>query len=300
MAILHTFYSTTRLHPRQGDAAPSDDQDDSSDDSDGISGLAIFFIVLLILLILGSAGYLVYVRLRARRLGLPPPPLNPFSRSSSSGANPGLFPAPAPGGVVGWFGDKLAALRNRRSARGAYESAGLAGSGGGAGAYAGGGARARGRQGHALDPDEAWDARVGGVGQDAYYEEQELGLRGPAGAGGAAGAEGYYGAGDGGAYGGGAAGGGAQAQGPYGASPYAEAGGRDSLDERYEEEVGRGRLGGQLRGQDPFGDAAERSDMSLRGVSPRPLDTSVQGGGGAGQKGDGSPTERRSMFRENM
>ena len=53
--------------------------------------------------------------------------------------------------------------------------------------------------------------------------------------------------------------------------------------ERYDEDVG-GRV-------NPFGDEAERSD--LRGVSPRPVEE---------RKGklDDSPSERRSMFHENM
>lgn len=60
-------------------------------------------------------------------------------------------------------------------------------------------------------------------------------------------------------------------------------------------------------GRNPFDDdAAEPSNISLRGVSPRPIDTSV---GGAKAKGvqniqggsHESPTsERRSIFRENV
>ena len=69
-------------------------------------------------------------------------------------------------------------------------------------------------------------------------------------------------------------------------------GGQEGLDRRYDEEMGRD--------TNPFGDhAAERND--LRGVSPRPHDEKGKGfgkGGGDGQ--DDSPTERRSMFHENV
>ena len=76
-------------------------------------------------------------------------------------------------------------------------------------------------------------------------------------------------------------------------------GGQKGLDQRYDEEMGR-----QVKqAQNPFGDGAERSE--LRGVSPRPAELDggshlggKEGGGGGGH-GD-SPTERRSMFRENM
>ena len=139
-----------------------------------------------------------------------------------------------------------------------------------------------------LDPDEAWDARVGaeadGYGAGGYYEEQELGLRPPAS----------------GAYAGGGYGGGSQALPDYGEErgrsisragiPHI-GGGQKGLDERYDEEMGH---------EDPFGDEAERSE--LRGVSPRPHEEgkghAKQGSGGGPQ--DDSPTERRSMFHENV
>ncbi len=61
-------------------------------------------------------------------------------------------PRPAPGGVVGWFNDQIRKFKNHnnRSAAGAYEPS-----------Y-GGGAGGTGPRGFGpLDPDEAWDARVG-------------------------------------------------------------------------------------------------------------------------------------------
>lgn len=163
----------------------------------------------------------------------------------------------------------------------------LKGSGGRGGAYEQpleGGRRGRGR---ALDPDEAWDARVGAEADAGGYafEEQELGLREEA------------------EYGGGGYGNEGQVLPAYGeergrslnrgagAEGYI-GGGQRGLDERYEEEMG-GR-------EDPFGDEAERSE--LRGVSPRPH-VEAKGDGKVGSGGgmsDDSPTERRSMFHENV
>ncbi|GME28278.1 hypothetical protein GTA08_BOTSDO05835 [Neofusicoccum parvum] len=247
------------------------------------SGVGIFFGILILLLVIGAVSWVAYTRIRAKRLGLPPPPLNPFARGSRSDAGAGGYPAPAPGGIVGWMNDKISSLRggrsrnNTRYAAGAYEEAGL---GGGAGAAP---RRTRGT----LDPDEAWDARVGNEADYGYgYEEQELGLREPTPYG--ASGPGYAGAG------------------MYAAPPPHSAGlgagsaagserGRSrtrELDERYDEEMGH-RAGGATR-DDPFGDNAERSD--LRGVSPRPMES-----GGAKQGGNHSPTEsRRSLFREEV
>ena len=174
---------------------------------------------------------------------------------------------PAPSGVVAWVKSKIQGSGSRS---GAYEQP------------IGRGAR------RGLDPDEAWDARVGaeadGYEASGYYEEQELGLRPPAS----------------GAYAGGGYGGGNQALPDYGeergrsisraGGPHI-AGGQKGLDERYDEEMGH---------EDPFGDEAERSE--LRGVSPRPHEegkghvNQVSGGG----PHDDSPTERRSMFHENV
>lgn len=136
-----------------------------------------------------------------------------------------------------------------------------------------------------LDPDAAWDARVGAE-HDAYgeyYEDQELGLR-PHG-----GRTEYAGAGyDG-----------RQALPQYGdgemgrgrslsreGDPSFIGGNQQGLDQRYEEEFGY---------EDPFGDQAERSE--LRGTSPRPAEDKNQLKPDAGKQDD-SPTERRSMFRE--
>ena len=225
-----------------------------------------------------------YTHYRARRLGLPPPTLNPFSRSRA-GANNSNYraPAPAPSGIRSWVVDKYNAVRNSRTAGGAYESTGY---GGGASGRSGG----RDRRGFgALDPDEAWDSRVDNEAS-GYYEEQELGGLGDPG------------------------------HGPYGGGGYGEVGiggieagrGRSrsrqrELDNRYDEEVHGGSGGASLQ-PNPFGDQAEAS--SLRAVSPRPhIDTDVAAGGYkknnaslgmAGSADEGSPTERRSMFREDV
>ena len=217
---------------------------------------------------------------RARRLGLPPPSFNPFNRSARHDPAAYHAPAPAPSGIQGWIVDKWDALRNKRTAGGAYESTSFGGTNRGG----------RDRRGFgALDPDEAWDARVGNeADHTGYYEEQELGLQDPN-------------------------------SGPYRGRGYGEVGagvgvggipeerGRSrsiqrELDNRYDEEV----HGGQPR--NPFGDDNEAG--SMRTASPRPMVDSMPGQGKhravsahrkgqSGNAGD-SPTERRSMFHEDV
>ncbi|MCJ1370375.1 hypothetical protein MMC20_001588 [Loxospora ochrophaea] len=246
-------------------------------------GWGLFFLLLFLLLIIAVVGWIVYTRWQAHRNGLPPPPLSayiPFRRSTAPN-----YPAPRPGGVVGWVQDKINNIKNRRTAGGAYEEP-LSSTGG-----------RPGRRGFGpLDPDGAWDSRVGNeadaYGPGGYYEEQELGLHQPA-SGGAYGGSGYGGAPP-------------TALPAYGSEEIARGrsvgrepeayvgGGQRGLDQRYDEETGR---------NDPFGDGAERSD--LRGVSPRPMELDAahkghtQKGSGGSLHGD-SPTERRSMFHENM
>ena len=137
-----------------------------------IPGVAAFFIIVLFLLIICPAAWIIYTHLRARRLGLPQPTLqsyNPFSGGQRYGA-----PGQASGGIVGWFNDKVRAFKNRnnRSAGGAYEEPLSSNARG----------RASNRGFGPLDPDDAWDARVGteadAYGPGGYYEEQELGLHG--------------------------------------------------------------------------------------------------------------------------
>lgn len=220
---------------------------------------------------------------RARRLGLPAPNLNPFHRRDNNSSY--RAPAPAADGIQGWLTDKWHALRNQRTAGGAYE---------GTGHRVGGRRRSTNdRRGFgALDPDEAWDTRVDNEAS-GYYEEQELGLQDPS-------------------------------RGPYGGDGYGDVGiggieegrGRSQerqreLDHRYDEEMHGGAAAAGQRQLNPFGDGAEPSSMSLRGVSPRPhLDMGLaRGAGGAQQQrnngslngdADTSPTERKSMFREDV
>lgn len=159
-------------------------------------------------------------------------------------------------------------------AGGAYEGSSARGQGGRAG-----------RRGFgALDPDEAWDTRVGNEADDyepgGYYEEQELGLTTPYESGHAA--RGY-----------GPAGGLAEIP---SVADRGRSRGRSELDNRYDEESG-GTKSGQ---SNPFSDGAERSN--LRGVSPRPhlepgpAKPQTKGKGSL----DDSPTERKSMFTENV
>lgn len=225
-----------------------------------INGFGAFFIIVAIVALLAAGGWIVHTHLRARRLGLPRPTIasyNPFKSSGRGGASSG--------GIGGWFTSKFNAVKNRnkRSAGGAYEEPLSSNVRGGR------------NHGHGpLDPDDAWDARVGteadAYGPGGYYEEQELGL----GRGGPAGGSTAYGEERG----------RSRSREP---EPYI-GGSQAGFDRRYDEEMGR-------RPQNPFDDAAEVSGEGLRGVSPRP----VEMGPGKG-KGQDSPTERRSLFRENM
>jgi hypothetical protein len=251
----------------------------------GLSAVADFFIAFVVVLIIVVAGWIIYTHLRARRLGLPPPTLssyNPFSQSRSSYTGP----LPAPGGLVGWVNDRIRAFKNRNSrvAGGAYEES-LSSNVRGRGANRGFGP---------LDPDDAWDARVGteadAYGPGSHYEEQELGLH--------HGAETAYG-------GGGLA--------PHGVAPldYEEHRGRSrsrepepyigrsqaGLNRRYDEEIG-------VTGKNPFDDdQAEPSNVSLRGVSPRPIETAAPPKEEHAKDGSDtveSSAERQSMFKEDM
>lgn len=225
-----------------------------------ISGLGAFFIIVAIVAFFGTAGWIIYTHLRARRLGLPQPTLasyNPFKSSGRHGSN---------GGVGGWVTSKINAVKNRnkRSAGGAYEEP-LS-------------SNVRGGRGHGpLDPDDAWDARVGteadAYGPGGYYEEQELGL-------------GRSGLPAGGSTAYGEERGRSRSREP---EPYI-GGSQAGLDRRYDEEMGR-----RPQNLNPFDDSAEVRDGGLRGVSPRPVEMHAPGA-----KDQDSPTERRSLFRENM
>jgi hypothetical protein len=85
------------------------------------------------------------------------------------------YPSPRHAGITEWFREIFDKMRNKRTARGAYEETGPREN-----LYRGG---TRGRDGE----DDAWDPRVGGRDEEMYaaggdrsgyggYEEQELGL----------------------------------------------------------------------------------------------------------------------------
>ena len=171
---------------------------------------------------------------------------------------------------MGWFNDQLRKFKNRnnRSATGSYEQTLHPGAGAGAGAGAG-------RRGFGpLDPDEAWDARVGNEADAyGYYEEQELG-----------------GVGRG------------NTSTEYRGGSY---GGNLAPTPGFEED-GRGRTASRSPGQPPLGSRNPFDDdaaASLRGVSPRPIDTHAATPKKHSKEPDSagsSPTERRSVFRENV
>ena len=221
----------------------------------------------IVLLILAFVSWVAFSRLRAQRLGLPPPSIIPFTSRSS---NP--YASSMPGNLRGWVEDKIHALRRRRSAGGAYEGAGAAaGSGGGGGVPRG--AASRGSRGFGpLEPDEAWDTNVGNeadaYGPGDYYEEQELGLH--------------------------------ESTEYRGGGAYDDDGGRGRS--RSREPAGLyDTVGGRESTENPFADGAGRSDVALRDVSPRPLEN-----GSIKSKADSLDTDRKqaldrkTVFRENM
>jgi len=218
------------------------------------------------------ALWISLIQVRARRQGLPPPPWTsyiPFVKSSSISSN---YPAaPRRGGPVGWIKDKWANLQSHRAGPG----------------YAG--ARRSERGFGPLDPDAAWDDRVGAEADHAYggagYEEQELGLHPPATGG--------------------------QDAGPYGMHGGGFAGSRNVLP-GYGEERGRSRsredltyVGGSQRGLDErYEEVAhgkrtyggdDHEDGGLRAMSPKPheLDSTSLHVGTTGK-------DRHSMFREEI
>ena len=216
---------------------------------------------------------------------LPPPAWSsfiPFRDSSRSS----FGVQPAPGGISAWFTDRIQGFKNRnnRTAAGAYEGAGATGRGA--------------RRGFGpLDPDEAWDSRVGAEADAFYYnEEQELGLHPGQNAGQNADQHqptssrlnvsnantSYLGSG---AYGGSS----------YDMNVPTDANAHDEPRGRSRDRSPNTNTAGGLN---PFDDEADPSNMSLRGVSPRPI-TDAGPHAHDADKPD-SPTERRSMFRENV
>ncbi|KAK4157304.1 hypothetical protein C8A00DRAFT_11846 [Chaetomidium leptoderma] len=235
-------------------------------------------LAVVLLLIAAAAGWIIFTRVRASQLGLPPPPWKsyiPFLNSSSSSSSSYGGPAPAQGGIIGWINDRIRHLRHgkNRTAAGAYEgsssyNAGYSGAGGG---------NARDFDQHEDDP---WDSRVGGY--NPYEEERELGLVPPGGHG--------QRSSDGDGY-----------QMNLAVTPGISAAGAAAGGGEPEEEERRGRTRSRSPGPsmptkaNPFGDDAEPSNISMRGVSPRPMDTSF-----AGRKAAKGDEDRKSMFREEV
>ncbi len=239
-----------------------------------MSPFGLFLLILILLIIpAGIIAYILLARRRAQRAGLPPPPISSYIPFSNRGRSQGSSTSSGP---LGWVRSKVRSLKNATSGGGYQRPLG-----------------GRGRRG--LDPDEAWDARVGNeadaYGPGGYYEEQELSLR-P----GAPGEGSYAGSGYGGH---------GTVLPDYGAEemgrgrsrsregPAYIGGSQSGLDQRYDE---------QVRREDPFADGVERSE--LRGVSLRAMGEGDEGKRHSQKESlggqDSSPTERRSMFHENM
>ncbi|KAI4251877.1 MAG: hypothetical protein LQ352_004603 [Teloschistes flavicans] len=238
-----------------------------------MASLAYLFLFLIILIPLLYLAYIFYTRLAAQRAGRPEPSFSsfiPFSKSRSSNYSS----SSSKDGIFHTLRSKLHSLTgsgNSAHRSGAYEQP-L------------GSARARG-----LDPDGAWDARVGDeADHGGYYEEQELGLH-PVHHGG-------YGGHD-------------TELPDYGDEemgrgrsisrdgPGFIGGDQRGLDERYEREMKR-QQDGEV-GEDPFGDDAETKSQ-LRGMSHGPEDGEGHQRLESGSVQGDSPTERRSMFKENV
>ncbi|KAH6632693.1 hypothetical protein F5144DRAFT_651071 [Chaetomium tenue] len=248
------------------------------------AGAVVLAIVLLLLA--AGVGWVIFTRVRASQLGLPPPPLKSYIPFLNRSPTPYTGPSPRSGGIMGWFSRAGGGGRNARTAAGAYEGPSPSGSGsynagyGHAGGSGGGGGGGRG-----FEEDDPWDSRVGGY--NPYEEERELGLVPPGGGGGGSGGgEGYA----------------MNLAVAPGGMPAAGGGGGGGEEER------RGRPRSRSPGpgtsaaaaapaRDPFGDGAEPSNLSLRGVSPRPMD---DGASFAARKAAKREEDRRSMFREEV
>jgi hypothetical protein len=140
--------------------------------SSGLPGWAIFLIVLVVIALIAAAAFAVYKLI-----------LNPHSPRSRRrndlggiGSGPGNLGAGLGGigdSARSWMSNVVYKVKNprARSTTAGYEPSGISAG------------RARGGTGHsALDPDEAWDARVGHEAEygNPFYEETELQSQGMA------------------------------------------------------------------------------------------------------------------------
>ncbi|EAA33147.1 hypothetical protein GE21DRAFT_5903 [Neurospora crassa] len=254
-------------------------------------GPASVIILCIFLAVVAAAIFYVLIsRAQATRLGLPPPPLTsyiPFWPEPSNSLPYANNTSSSSGGIKGWFGKFK--KNNNRTAAGAYEPSG-------ANANA-----ARSRGFGPLDPDEAWDARVGqeadGYGP-AYYEETEMQPSR------------HNNLGDDTSYGGRSY----QmnlATNPGNSQPGTGTGTSNPFADPEEE---RGRRRSRSPGpaankglsvsapQNPFDDAAaDHTNVSMRGVSPRPIEgTGASKPSGHNNGEPETPVERRSIFREDV
>ncbi|KAJ4416943.1 hypothetical protein N0V85_002060 [Neurospora sp. IMI 360204] len=243
-------------------------------------------IVLCVFLAVVAAAifYILITRIQATKLGLPPPPITsyiPFWPEPSNSLPYANNTSSSSGGIKGWFGKFK--KNNNRTAAGAYEPSG-------ANANA-----ARSRGFGPLDPDEAWDARVGheadGYGP-TYYEETEM--QPPR----------HNNLGDDTSYGGSS----------YQMNPATNSGNAGTSNPFADPDEERGRKRSRSPGpaankglsapasQNPFDDAAaDQSNVSLRGVSPRPIEgTGASKPSGHNNGEHESHAERRSIFREDV
>ncbi|KAL9058327.1 MAG: hypothetical protein Q9162_001782 [Coniocarpon cinnabarinum] len=221
---------------------------------------AIFILVLLIVIVITAFyGYRVW---KARKLGLPPPSINPFASQSSVPTRN----YPAQGGVLGWVQSRFKQMRNKRTAGGGYESE-------------------RNTRGFGpVDQDEgAWDPRMG-HDDDGYdgpgrmsYEEQELGLAS------------HHARGDSDASYMGGRGYGDVDTGYHAPRGLEETSGGHT---RNISEYDASHRGAQ---SNPFADSAERSDMGNRGRSAGNADSDKRDA-----RGVSPASERRSVFHEEV
>ncbi len=179
------------------------------------------------------------------------------------------YPSPRHAGIIEWAKEQIDKMRNKRTARGAYEETGPRD-----GLYRGVG---RGRDGGGAE-DDAWDTRVGTRDDEMYgpgandragyggYEEQELGLAPTPGL-------------------------------SVQDTSYGGGSGRP-LDDYAGYEAGS--AGGRLGRENPFGD--ENRAPSLRSVSPRPEESRGHKAQDslASAGSDGSHTAKKSAFREGI
>lgn len=229
------------------------------------SGFLVFFVTVFIILIFTCTGWFIYTHIRARSLGLPPPALssyNPFNHNDKLRK----FNATRDG-VFDWVKGKFNLFKHRDNHS---TTQGFAGSRG---------INSRNRtKNHAfspLDPDEAWDTRVGteadGYSPMGYYERQEYGLH-------------------------------QTTKTP----PRYEQDRERSRNEQSDSHIGSSQAGLKMmydeetgKAENPFVDASELTILSPKDTNPRQGMASHEQGYSRNDNVDTS-SHRRSLFKENM